>query len=328
MTYKDGYTDTTASISASDKHLLGTLESPTYSHDSSTNSRSNSTNGNHSEIHTEDDLPSRLLTQLLDNSAVELKDDWTCPPTPQIFVSGKLYQLCCSLIGSFKMKDVEGYYKPGCKLQDRYEEELKRYIALSRISFDHSNVVHQQIVCTYYRHILPNDKEGISPNRSSSKRQLLSCKWEKIGFLGPDLNTEFRGVGIFGAIMLLYLSTYYEDFLKHMFETSNEPGHSFPLSISILHILNTIIHTIKSGHMNEFINNKKSSLTVIQLLLVSICEHFIIIWRRGNYVESEFHTVIHNKIEEAIETEWVDIVKAHVEPTNKKKLQPDTLRMV
>jgi hypothetical protein len=101
--------------------------------------------------------------------------------------------------------------------------------------FDHNNIVHQQLTSTLYSTMIPSDTDGIKPD-ITQKKPMLSKKWEKIGFLGPDLSTEFRGVGIFGALMLFYLASKHPKVMEQLYQLSLNPAKVI-VSIDLLIIL-------------------------------------------------------------------------------------------
>jgi hypothetical protein len=156
----------------------------------------------------------------------------------------------------------------------------------------------------------PTDTDGIQPD-TTNKKPMVSKKWEQIGFLGTDPQTEFRGVGIFGAYMIYYLATTQPTLTQQLLTLSNDPNKKFPLAVALLHFVNIVMQTAKEGHLNEFINTKKSVLVVLQTVYVSIAEHFYRIWNLGQYTESKFHTVVHTRIEDKMATQWYSFVQSH-----------------
>jgi hypothetical protein len=176
-----------------------------------------------------------------------------------------------------------------------------------------------------YSLIVPEDIDGIVPD-STQKKPMISKKWEKIGFLGSDLQNEFRGVGIFGGLMLLYLASNHSTLVNQMYQLSNDSKRKFPLAIALLHFLNLTMQVAKEGYLNEFINTKKSVLKVIQTLYVSICEQFYRIWNHGNFTESKFHNIVHVRIEEKIRDQWFSLIQSHTlatKTTRRRRVQSE-----
>lgn len=130
-------------------------------------------------------------------------------------------------------------------LENDQLEELRNYLALMTIPFKNSNSVHVDICMEVFHAVLgkeinfDNSKENeeiIIHDKKESKSP-ITTEWETLGFLGPNLEEEFRGFGIFGALMLLYFCTYHQELSEKIYQLSKDEKKHFPFVISVLHLL-------------------------------------------------------------------------------------------
>lgn len=134
-------------------------------------------------------------------------------------------------------------------LENDQLEELRNYLALMTVPFKNSNSIHVDICKEVFHGVLGreinfdnNPKENgdgevsIIHDKKEAKSPITN-EWEILGFLGPNLEEEFRGFGIFGALMLLYFSTYHQELSEKIYQLSKDEKKHFPFVISVLHLL-------------------------------------------------------------------------------------------
>ncbi|KAL9653898.1 hypothetical protein ABK040_012957 [Willaertia magna] len=179
-------------------------------------------------------------------------------------------------------------------------EELKSLLNLTNVTFTYNNMIHVNLCLEIYYHLMKEEFEnGIDTkeknkeeNEKEEKKPYINQKWENIGFLGPDLETEFRGIGIFGALMALSFVTCHKDITDKLFQLSKEDKKVFPFVICILHLLHSVMTFVKSGKLNKYINENESVLYTIQQLHANVCNEFYDLWSKGNFKETDFHHLI------------------------------------
>ena len=124
-------------------------------------------------------------------------------------------------------------------LENDLLEELRSYLALMTVPFSNGNSVHVDICLEVFYSIMQRELVFSSTKTEEKKSDPspISQEWELIGFLGPNLEEEFRGFGIFGALMLLYFCTHHSDLAEKIYHLSQDEKRHFPFVISILHLL-------------------------------------------------------------------------------------------
>eukprot|EP00698_Gefionella_okellyi_P011274 TRINITY_DN2968_c0_g1_i1.p1 TRINITY_DN2968_c0_g1~~TRINITY_DN2968_c0_g1_i1.p1 ORF type:complete len:263 (+),score=31.19 TRINITY_DN2968_c0_g1_i1:20-808(+) len=96
------------------------------------------------------------------------------------------------------------------RLASKLVAERDRMFCMARVALDHAEIASERVLQTVYMkltgqaHFLPS----IGPH------------WDAIGFQGADPVTDLRGVGMFGLLQLLYLTTKHRDIAVDIYRLS------------------------------------------------------------------------------------------------------------
>lgn len=112
--------------------------------------------------------------------------------------------------------------------ESQVEEDTSFLLALTKVPFDHDNVVLQRVLCTiYYSMVTPESVPSWrtrKQHRMSNGKDVLFVKnmagegpkmpgsaivWDKVGFQGENPATDLRSAGIVGLLQLLFLQDHY-----------------------------------------------------------------------------------------------------------------------
>ncbi|XP_014242229.1 ELMO domain-containing protein 3-like [Cimex lectularius] len=103
--------------------------------------------------------------------------------------------------------------------------------------------------------------------------------WQLIGFQGNDPATDFRGVGLFGLLQFLYLTS--EDLLPlghRLYKVANSDTQPFPLAVLSLNVTNIVWNIFNSGKLNRECNNRKSVITTLNSFYAALMVFIFNIW--------------------------------------------------
>eukprot|EP01080_Neovahlkampfia_damariscottae_P001171 gene1171-10685_t len=187
---------------------------------------------------------------------------------------------------------------PTEELNEDLKIELKKYIGMTRMNLDYENHLHILILEEYYKNVT-NEKLP----------DLKGKHWEDIGFLGPDVQKEIRGMGVFGLCFLLYISQVHPEFCQKLFTLSKNEKKKFDFSIVVLHISLIVLNQLKSGHMNNYLNKESSIRNSTFLLFIGLLEEFYDIWNKNNFKDDQFHQLLETKIKIYAEKKWKLIIE-------------------
>ncbi|KAG2377856.1 hypothetical protein C9374_008941 [Naegleria lovaniensis] len=176
-------------------------------------------------------------------------------------------------------------------------EELRTYLALMTVPFSNSNSIHTDMCQEVFysimgREISTKDNLATVDVGNSQPNTMITKEWELIGFLGPNLEEEFRGFGVLGALMLLYFCTHHKELAQKIYALSLHEKKHFPFAISVLHLLKIAIDLIKGRRFNKFINENHSVMRTMQIVHADICREFLKLWSSKSYTELDFHHII------------------------------------
>jgi hypothetical protein len=160
-----------------------------------------------------------------------------------------------------------GIIRPHVPLSDELANDVYTYLAIAKIQMNHEDEMHQKIFSEIYTRITDKPLENTIGNH-----------WEDVGFLGADPNTELRGMGMLGAVMLLYIVTEHRDFVREMYTYSKHPKYHFPLCMTLLHLAGASCQLLKDGHINGLCNSTNSIDAPLHVIYVALCREFFRIW--------------------------------------------------
>ncbi|XP_021960998.1 ELMO domain-containing protein 3 isoform X2 [Folsomia candida] len=106
--------------------------------------------------------------------------------------------------------------------------------------------------------------------------------WEEIGFQGQDPASDLRGVGMFGALQMLYLSSSQETketLAPEIFELSRHPIHQFPLAVLSLNVTKMTLDAFRDGLLNRFCHKEGSAIFVVNQFYLAIMYRIYRKWK-------------------------------------------------
>ncbi|ODM95519.1 ELMO domain-containing protein 3 [Orchesella cincta] len=105
--------------------------------------------------------------------------------------------------------------------------------------------------------------------------------WEEIGFQGQDPASDLRGVGMFGALQMLYLSSAQETketLAPEIFKLSRHPIHEFPLAVLSLNVTKMALDAFRDGILNRMCNKANSAIFIVNQFYLAILYRVFIKW--------------------------------------------------
>jgi len=106
--------------------------------------------------------------------------------------------------------------------------------------------------------------------------------WEEVGFQGQDPASDFRGVGMLGALQLLYLSSSQETkdtLAPDLLALSRHPIYEFPLAVLSLNVTKMTLDAFRDGILNRFCNKKDDAISVLNRFYLSIMYRLYRKWK-------------------------------------------------
>lgn len=126
-----------------------------------------------------------------------------------------------------------------------YNRVIHYILALVHLKFDIVNKNHVSLLENFWDNMLPGvHREKYVrkiPSLDVTEAQILSTDWNKIGFQGKDPRTDFRAMGIYGLMNLVYMSKIYDLKSRQILFESNHPRRFFPFAATGINISNFII---------------------------------------------------------------------------------------
>jgi len=99
---------------------------------------------------------------------------------------------------------------------------------------------------------------------------------------GQDPASDLRGVGMFGALQMLYLSSSQETketLAPDVFELSRHPIHQFPLAVLSLNVTKMTIDAFRDGLLNRFCHKQGSAILVVNQFYLAIMYRIYRKWK-------------------------------------------------
>ncbi|CAG7786986.1 unnamed protein product [Allacma fusca] len=124
--------------------------------------------------------------------------------------------------------------------------------------------------CTVHRRILQSIYVFMTKNPSCTR---YGSHWEEVGFQGQDPASDLRGVGMFGALQMLYLSSSQETketLAPEVYDLSRHPIHQFPLAVLSLNVTKMTLDAFRDGLLNRFCNKEDSAIIVVNRFYLAI----------------------------------------------------------
>lgn len=133
-----------------------------------------------------------------------------------------------------------------------------RVVSLQQLSYNESNVKHVALLEALWRHLMPDVLRRATESTVNGTdcpispippyQPLVSADWGEVGFQGKDPKTDFRGMGMYGLLQLVYLAKLENGFRarKMLFE-SRHPRRYFPFAASGINVTSFVVNDLLKG---------------------------------------------------------------------------------
>jgi len=109
--------------------------------------------------------------------------------------------------------------------------------------------------------------------------------WEEVGFQGQDPASDLRGVGMLGALQILYLSSAQEtkdSLAPDIYELSRHPVHQFPLAVLSLNVTRMALDALRDGLLNKYCNKKNEAVGILNRFYLAIMYRIYKKWKEND----------------------------------------------
>ncbi|KAK9502076.1 hypothetical protein O3M35_012679 [Rhynocoris fuscipes] len=167
-----------------------------------------------------------------------------------------------------KFSELFRWVKPS-NLNDELLVERTFVTSLTQCSLDWSDVIQCRILQTIYKKLTGAQID--CPQRGTH--------WQLVGFQGNDPATDLRGVGLFGLLQFLYLTTDEMLPLGHkLYKVANADDQPFPLAVLSLNLTNIVLNIFNNGKLNRECNTRKSVVNTLNLFYAALLVYTFNIW--------------------------------------------------
>eukprot|EP00727_Mastigamoeba_balamuthi_P008812 m51a1_g4553 hypothetical protein (272) ;mRNA; f:81417-82612 len=116
--------------------------------------------------------------------------------------------------------------------------------------------------------------------------------WETIGFQGPDPSTDLRGVGMLGALQLLYISEHHQHMSRDILKLSQDPTQRFPLAAVSLNLTRMVLESARAGSLTAVANARGAFLDAANSLFCAEFHALYRIWVDGKKTVTDMGFVL------------------------------------
>jgi hypothetical protein len=129
---------------------------------------------------------------------------------------------------------------------------------LQRLAYSASNIKHVALLEMLWSNMMPDITRRNTESKVNGEdcplspipphQPLISADWGEVGFQGKDPTTDFRGMGLYGLLQLVYLSNVERGFRarKMLFE-SRHPRRYFPFAASGINVTAFVLNDLLRG---------------------------------------------------------------------------------
>ena len=136
-------------------------------------------------------------------------------------------------------------------------EKCRRILVLIQVEFNDSQL-HWSMLLSVWK-LLTGRKHDC---------MRLGTHWGEIGFQGTDPATDFRGMGVFGLIQMLYFASTFNEEAKVILARGQQMSNSFPFAIQSLSMSKIVIEALREQSLNAFINRWRNVFDTVQFFYI------------------------------------------------------------
>lgn len=140
--------------------------------------------------------------------------------------------------------------------------------------------------------------------KNESYKNISDCKWTSIGFQGNDPSTDFRGMGIFSLMQLVFFAEEFPETVSSVLNLSSHPTKGYPFAVTGINLTHLTITLMTQGILKVHFYNLNSSpyisMNDVHTLYCHIFTAFNSFWLKENPVDIMEFRLIREKFTQHI----------------------------